>query len=93
MDDAIVGRQGLSPFERALRITLAIYLFPVMVAVLAIGLVGMVAARFGKPAATVAVKGLHPNHESSKPLGLMKQTRLANRSTATSDRDPSNEIV
>ena len=61
------------PLDRALRIAMVIYLSPVILAVLAVGVVGMVASSFGKPTARVAGEGLHSSHKLSRPLGLVRK--------------------
>jgi hypothetical protein len=54
-----------------MRLALVVYLSPVILVVLAIGLVGMVAASIGKPAACVAIDGVHPAHKAPGPLGIV----------------------
>ena len=67
-----VRRGGIDPFSRLVRIALVVYLSPVILIVLAIGLVGMLAMKVGKPTARMAVEGAHPAHETNRPLGLAK---------------------
>ena len=83
MDDAIVGRKDLGPFQRALRIALVVYLSPVILLVMAIGVVGMLAAKVAKPVARIARAGVHSKHEATAPLGILAQNRPANRTAAT----------
>jgi hypothetical protein len=79
LDTAIDRREKPHPLERLLRIGLVAWLSPVILVVLAIGLVAMLAAKIGKPIARVAIKGVaatvegfHPGHEMNRPLGLAK---------------------
>jgi hypothetical protein len=79
LDAAIDRREEIRPLERLLRIGLVAWLSPVILVVLAIGLVGMLATRIGKPTSRVAVKGVgaavegfHSGHEMNRPLGLAK---------------------
>jgi hypothetical protein len=68
---ATVRRAGTAPAQRLLRLALVVYLSPVIVLVLAIGLVGVVAASLGRPAARVAVDGVHPAHAAAGPSGFV----------------------
>jgi hypothetical protein len=79
VDAAIGGRGGIGSLERIGRFVLIAYLSPVILVVLAIGLVGMVATKIGKPTAmgalkgaSVTVKGVHSAHETNRPVGLAK---------------------
>jgi hypothetical protein len=86
MDKAIVGRVGNGGFERALRVVLMVYLSPVIAIVMAIGFVGMLAARVGKPVALAAVEGVHTDHKLNGPIGFMKRNRSASRMASTTTR-------
>jgi hypothetical protein len=79
LDAAIDRREKIGTLERLARFVLVAYLSPVILIVLAIGLVGMLAAKIGKPTARVAsndiavtVEGVHSGHEPTRPLGLAK---------------------
>ena len=79
VDAAIDRREDNRPLERLLRIGLVAWLSPVILVVLAIGLVAMFASKIGKPIARIAIKGVdatvegyHPGHEMNRPLGLEK---------------------
>jgi hypothetical protein len=82
MDDTIVGREGLGPFQHAIRIALVVYLSPVILLVMAIGVVGMLAAKVAKPVARIARAGVHSKHEPAAPLGILAQNRPTNRTAA-----------
>jgi hypothetical protein len=79
VDAAIDRPERAFPLDRLMRIGMVVYLSPVILTVLAIGLVGMLATRIGKLTSKVAVKGVgaavegyHPWHEMKRPLGLAK---------------------
>jgi hypothetical protein len=86
MDNAIGGREGISPVERALRVALVVYLSPVLVVVLAIAIVGMLASRIGKPIARAVVEGVHAAHRHTGPIGFMKRNRSARRIASATAR-------
>jgi hypothetical protein len=70
-DAAIDRRGGIAPLDHLVRLGLVIYLSPVILVVLAIGLIGLLAAKIGKPAAPVTVEGFHSHrpvssHETRK---------------------------
>jgi hypothetical protein len=66
LDTAFVGRGEIGPIERLVRLGMSIYLSPVILVVLAIGLIGLLAAKLGKTAGRVAVVGIQPNRMSSR---------------------------
>jgi hypothetical protein len=68
---ATVQRAGTAPAQRLLRLALVVYLSPVILLVLAIGVVGVVAASLGRPPARVAVDGVHPAHGTPGPSGIV----------------------
>jgi hypothetical protein len=79
-DAAIDRRQEIGTPERLARLSLVVLLSPVILIVLAIGLVGMLAQKLGgRPVAMVAVEGVkvtvegdHLAHDPNRPLGLAR---------------------
>ena len=71
LEAATVHHAGTGPAQRLVRLALVVYLSPVILVVLAIGLVGVVAANIGKPAARVAIDGIHPAHTAARPSGIV----------------------
>jgi hypothetical protein len=79
LDAANDRREEMRPLDHLLRIGLVAWLSPVILVVLAIGLVAMLTEKIGKPTARIAIKdigaaveGYHPGHEMNRPLGLAK---------------------
>jgi hypothetical protein len=54
-DAAIDRRGGIAPLDHLVRLGLVIFLSPVILVVLAIGLIGLLAAKIGETAGRVAV--------------------------------------
>jgi hypothetical protein len=68
---ATVDHAGTGPAQRLVRWALVVYLSPVILVVLAIGLVGVVAASLGKPAARVAIDRVHSAHRAPGPSRIV----------------------
>ncbi len=73
LDVAMVRRDEIDPLSRLVRLMLVIYLSPVILTVFAIGLVGMIAAKFTKPIARRVVEGVHRGHGPSRPTARAKK--------------------
>jgi hypothetical protein len=83
MDEAMIGREGPGPIGRAVRIALVVYLSPVIVIVMAIGVVGMLATRVGKMVTRLAFADIPSRHTLAGPMGFIKRKRSAGRRMAT----------
>ncbi len=79
--DQMLGQQstvdeGTGLVHRAVRLVLVAYLSPVILVVMAIGLVGMLAGRLARPVARPPVTGAHPAHAKARPLGVGRSLAL-----------------
>jgi hypothetical protein len=70
VDATIGGPWEIGPLERLGRFVLIAYLSPVILVVLAIGLVGIIATKMRKPITSVTVEDIHSARETNRQVGL-----------------------